>query len=680
MSYIPTNQNGQATKANSQPVTLASDQNNALETGGNLAQVATNTTNLNNIVGTSGSAVQTKGILVQGSNGTNAQNLSTDGSGNLNVNVVSAVNGSGSQQVVGTLAANPTKSTAALAVRPVPNTSWRCTFATVQTNTVDSSFFTLLGSGSGQTINQTGGNLVIASGTTANSETTIRSVVGWSNTLVMRYAMMASQRIANNNLIVELVDVIGDTLSLTVNSATSVTITIPSNPFTSANVGQSLTIHTISGVSAAIPGRYAIASVSGNNVTFTVAGWPASGSGTCSLTGWNYHQIVYTSTTATNNTYDAQRRGYNSGATTTNINTTASPGHIGSVFSDLDSSYYSDSLAATNLGYQLTQRASRFSNIPADDATLYMQIRSLNGSTAPASSTTWTVGFASVMEFIKTPVSVFNQPQMGIGTGISTIVQNTPAVTISSGTVSTVSSVTQDAVALPVESNPISSAAITTTTTTALSPTNGAAVIFQLNCTAVTGTTPTMDVQIQESLDNGATYFCIYQFPRITASISTPYFSPPLKLRGSKIQCVQTVAGTSPSFTRALFMDQVETNEPVASIRSITDRSISLTTLNSTTNSGYGTGGGTLLTLNSTSNVEMILNISVAGSGAATVQLQKSEDGGTTWINIGTAITQGTTTGTFTTGPISSNANTYRATTTTAGTGITLGWLQIKAW
>src|SRR5665213_125074 len=41
MSYNPLNPNGQTTKSASQPVTLASDQNNSLETGGNLATVAT---------------------------------------------------------------------------------------------------------------------------------------------------------------------------------------------------------------------------------------------------------------------------------------------------------------------------------------------------------------------------------------------------------------------------------------------------------------------------------------------------------------------------------------------------------------------------------------------------------------------------------------------------------------
>jgi hypothetical protein len=55
----------------------------------------------------------------------------------------------------------------------------------------------------------------------------------------------------------------------TINSATSVTVTFPTtNPYTAANVGQSLRLSVIAGA-AGIPGRYAIASVSGLTVTFT---------------------------------------------------------------------------------------------------------------------------------------------------------------------------------------------------------------------------------------------------------------------------------------------------------------------------------------------------------------------------------------------------------------------------
>ncbi|MEI7838758.1 MAG: hypothetical protein WCI37_03170, partial [bacterium] len=94
MSYNPVNPNGQTTKANSAPVTIASDQNIALETGGNLASIVTNTNSLNNTVGTlSAGTAATKSLAVGGvynsstPTPTTGQQLSLqlDGSGNLKI-------------------------------------------------------------------------------------------------------------------------------------------------------------------------------------------------------------------------------------------------------------------------------------------------------------------------------------------------------------------------------------------------------------------------------------------------------------------------------------------------------------------------------------------------------------------------------------------------------------------
>jgi hypothetical protein len=124
MSYIPPNPNGQATKANSAPVVIASDQGNlnvaiasgnitnyAQETGGNLASVATNTTNIPNVVGTAASAVPSKLVQVGGSDGTNARAIKTNTSGQLDVRPLTSsdqvtVVPSGTQTVSGTVTAN----------------------------------------------------------------------------------------------------------------------------------------------------------------------------------------------------------------------------------------------------------------------------------------------------------------------------------------------------------------------------------------------------------------------------------------------------------------------------------------------------------------------------------------------------------------------------------------------
>lgn len=78
-------------------------------------------------------------------------------------------------------------------------------------------------------VNQTGGNLVITSGTTAKSETIIRSNDSFLGGIRLRIRNTLSQRITNNNFIVELVDVIGDLLPYNIISATQITVTFPAS-------------------------------------------------------------------------------------------------------------------------------------------------------------------------------------------------------------------------------------------------------------------------------------------------------------------------------------------------------------------------------------------------------------------------------------------------------------------
>lgn len=328
----------------------------------------------------------------------------------------------------------------ATVVTPELQNFFRVSFSKVQSG-VDTTAFTTIATGTGQSINQSAGNLVITSGTTVNSESIIRSNVSFTGSAITKVQSILSQRIANNNFYVELVDVIGDALALTVNSATSITVTIPSNPFTSVNVGQAMYVGAVSGVTTAPPGRYVIASVSGNNVNFTVAGWSATGSGTCSLFGWNYYQQQFTSTTATSVNYDSQRNGWNSGFTTATINTTASPGTMTIMGNDDGSAFFADSLVASNTIVQTTMRASRLVNLASESTPLFLQIRAANGTTAPASTTTWTIGAVSIENYSPSQVTVNNIKPQSVASQMPVSVTNTPAVTVSSGTVTTVTTV-----------------------------------------------------------------------------------------------------------------------------------------------------------------------------------------------------------------------------------------------
>lgn len=486
-----------------------------------------------------------------------------------------------------------------MAYNPANGTNvWRANFAAVR-STPDTNFWTVpYGAGSGTSATQTGGNLVLTAGVGANQEFIIRSKQSWqSYYLIARFNAMLSQRIVNNNFFVELVDVIGDGLAFTINSATSVTVTIPSNPFTSENVGQSMFLGGISGGLATIPGRYAIASVSGNNVTFTVAGWPASGSGTLSLFGWNYQQVLYDSTTATSFKYDAQRKGFNSGYSAASCNTTASPGHVVQVYQDENISVLSEGLAASATTTMLTQRASRLLNMPTNEFPMYLQIRTANGSTAPASSTTMTIGFVAVEDSAPAPVIVEGGTFGAVSSAVGVNIMNSPSINVNQlANVAALADVTANpTVSTAGAANLVFNGAswdrrranvnLTVGDTGAKTATFNGALFSNFNgpggliaciVSAVSGTTPTMTLQLQWSPDGGTTWLnygpptaaltaagtaVIGCFPaqwgdQSTATLAamtsgaavSKFISAPLP-RTCRI--VYTIGGTTPSFTIA---------------------------------------------------------------------------------------------------------------------------------
>lgn len=341
---------------------------------------------------------------------------------------------------------NTTDTATALPFRQVPQREFRSTFAAVRSS-FNTAYWNNIKTGSGMTATQSAGNGLITTGTTANSETIIRSTEAFRGAMTLKAKVTLSQRIANQQFFVELVDVIGDNLSITISSATVAVVTFPSgHGFTSENVGQSMYLGAYTGTGTFVPGRYAIASVSGDNVTFTVAGF-AAGSGTCSAFGWNYHQITYSGTTATNSLYDAQREGWNSGTTTATISTTASPGHVDILNIENGSSLYADQLVASAVVKAITERASRVENMPGSSVPLYLQIRAVNGSSAPASTTTFTLGFASVEDYVPVQTSLVSTRPQSPHNGTYVSILGTPATTVSSGTITTVSTLTGGGVA-----------------------------------------------------------------------------------------------------------------------------------------------------------------------------------------------------------------------------------------
>ena len=295
--------------------------------------------------------------------------------------------------------------------------------------------------GTGVGYSQAGGNIAITSGTTARAEFLARSVEVFNTTVRLRHTTVLSQRIVDNNFHVLLADLIGERLSYTINSAVSVTVSLPNHNFTALNVGQFVFLGGITGA-AGVPGRYAIASVvAGVSINFTVASWPATGTGTLTLFGRNHVKALYTGTTATNVAFDVQRNGWATGDTTATINTTASPGTLINIDHNGREVYLSDTLRASSTTPNYVSRASRAENIPDPTVPMYVFLWSYNGTTAPASTTTWTLGHLAVEPFTSTPVFIEGNRIAGSVTPLP--------VTLQTGTASIGSIITSGTPAAP---------------------------------------------------------------------------------------------------------------------------------------------------------------------------------------------------------------------------------------
>lgn len=318
----------------------------------------------------------------------------------------------------------PDNLTPANPVRALGQDVWNCSFSEVGASVLSPQFNSpIVGAGVGYS--QAAGALALTSGTTANSEFLARSAQSWRGSLRMRFSTVLSQRIANQNFAVILGDLVGEGLACTINSATSITVTKTGHGLTAQNVGQFMFVGGIAGANG-VPGRYAIASVpTADTITFTVAGWPASGSCTLTLFGHSHVKTLFTGTTATAANWDCQRRGWATGDTALGINTTASPGTIMQTELDGRSCYVWDTLRATSQAPTFVARGSRYENIPDDNLDLYAFIWLYNGSTAPASTTTWTISFMAIEKFANTPVYVQGFRAQGAVNPIPVLPQNT---------------------------------------------------------------------------------------------------------------------------------------------------------------------------------------------------------------------------------------------------------------
>ena len=509
--------------------------------------------------------------------------------------------------------------------------------------------------GTGVTYNQTNSALNILTGTTPSAEFLARSTMSFKGTMRLRFGISASQRIINNNLQVSLADLIGENLAFNIVSSTLVDVTLTAHGFTSINIGQSMNIAGLGEVG--IPGRYAIQSIpDANTIRFTVAGWSASGTGTCTLFGYNQIKNLLTGILATQMTFDSQRNGWPFGDSVATINTTAGVGTV--LLNEITGRdvFLMDALRASSATPNFATRASRYENIPEQTTPLYVFIWNFNGTTAPVSTTTFALSSLSVENFANVPMYIQGFRAQGQQNAL-------PVILLPGG--AAIGNVGATLAAPTPVADIVSAALITSTTTVAITVLGGISYSVNIPVTAVTGTNPTLDVTIQESDDTATNWFNVYSFPRITAT--GIYRSPTIPLKGNRIRYVQTVGGTSPSFTRST--NRLVMNiSPINAVSQLIDRTVVLTTLNSVTPS---------LNVQGATNLQLVMNIG-ATTIAPILQLEGSEDNGLTWYAIGTPLTAvASSTVQFTLATFM-NAQLVRARVATAGTATTMGYILIK--
>jgi hypothetical protein len=314
----------------------------------------------------------------------------------------------------------------------------------------------------------------------------------------------------------------------------------------------------------------------------------------------------------------------------------------------------------------------------ANIATTALTLVSLPGQTWPANfaqtncggsiirRTDLRLSYVRVFDFKRNRVEMLPRPAGDIGASVPVAVTNTPAMTVSSGTVTTVSAVTSANLGIPGIIADVASAALTTTTTTAaVTPTFGTAYSVSIPVTAVSGT-PTLDVSIEESDDSGTNWFKVYDFPRITTT--GIYRSPLIRMVGNRVRYVQTVGGGSPSVTRAI--NRLQSSSNSEAVRQLIDRSVVLTTLNSTTPS--------LDTRDAGNRLQLVLNVGAITTTAPALQLEGSDDNGASWYAIGTPLTA-VASSTVQLTVTNVNSALVRARVSTAGSGVTAGYVMVKA-
>lgn len=212
----------------------------------------------------------------------------------------------------------------------------------------------------------------------------------------------------------------------------------------------------------------------------------------------------------------------------------------------------------------------------------------------------------------------------------------------------------------------VASAARTTTGNSGLiSVATGGGLSGLIAVTASSGTTPTLDITLEESYDNGTTWTQVWAAPRITG-IST--VAIPAMLTSGLRRWVWTIAGTTPSFTFAITVNAVPSPCPI--IRQSFDRTAGLLT---------GTLNAVSAAVPMAGCKALTAKVSLgAATTPGTYQIQVSDDN-STWVGAGTATVAIANQILLLISPAGVTANFARVVCTSAGSGQTGNYVAINA-
>jgi hypothetical protein len=281
------------------------------------------------------------------------------------------------------------------------------------------------------------------------------------------------------------------------------------------------------------------------------------------------------------------------------------------------------------------------------------------------------ISFVRLFDFNRIRIDTLNRPTNDIAGAMPVQVANIPSVILSSGTVTTVTAANLGPISTPTAgdvlttSTPLPSAG-STVSSSAITASTGTEYSIIVAVSAL-GASNTFDVVVQESADAGTTWFDVYHFPRV--STTGTFVSPKIPQKGNRIRYNQTLS-TGGTITRAISRLQGSFNG-TGFVRRVFDRSLSLTATGS---------GTTYVYAQECNNHQLAIYTTTGAATGVTVQLEGSNDGGSTWFAIGSTLTGSATVGVVQQTVSNINAELVRPRVTVAGGTGLAGYLELKSW